>query len=50
MLMVKLFFKWFGSDIQYLNNINKSPKKLLGAKNGIYFFGLKIGLPVVGEV
>ena len=49
MLMVEMFFEWFGIDIQYLYSMNKRPKKLLGAKNGIYFVGLKIGLQVVGN-
>ena len=49
MLMVEKIFDWFGIDIQYLHNMNKSPKKLLGAKNGIYFVWLKIDLPVVGN-
>ena len=46
MHMLEMFFSWFGIDMQYLHGMYKSPKKLFFAKQGIYFIGLDIGLPV----
>jgi len=48
MLMVEIFFDWFGIDITY-QNMTGSPKNLLAAKDGVFLVGLKIGVPGDGN-